>query len=305
MAEAGDGHWPCDGTGRYSRADKVVRDSVVTGVLRGTTHRGPRTPATGLPGRFPGILELMARPRNNPGDLAELPTELRTDRPKGDQIREILENLTRSLAVGTVLPSERVLAERFGVARMTVRQEVDRVVAEGLANRRPGGGTFVAEPRPSRMLASSFTQDMVDRGIKPGAKVLEHRVGAADEDLTRELEEPIDEEEFLFELKEKMHAHVIRHTTLLGKNVKRVAVCGGAGGFLLKQAIAAGADVFVTADYKYHEFFDADSNIIIADIGHYESEVFTKELLKDVLMKKFPTFAINFSNTVTNPISYT
>ena len=78
----------------------------------------------------------MARPRNNPGDLAELPTELRTDRPKGDQIREILENLTRSLAVGTVLPSERVLAERFGVARMTVRQEVDRVVAEGLAARR-------------------------------------------------------------------------------------------------------------------------------------------------------------------------
>ncbi|TCC52495.1 GntR family transcriptional regulator [Kribbella capetownensis] len=132
----------------------------------------------------------MARPRNNPGDLAELPTELRTDRPKGDQIREILEKLTRSLAVGTVLPSERVLAERFGVARMTVRQEVDRVVAEGLAARRPGGGTFVAEPRPTRILASSFSQDMIDRGITPGAKVLEHRVGAADEDLARELEEP-------------------------------------------------------------------------------------------------------------------
>ncbi|TCC58054.1 GntR family transcriptional regulator [Kribbella pittospori] len=133
----------------------------------------------------------MARPRNNPGDLAELPTELRTDRPKGDQIREILEKLTRSLAVGTVLPSERVLAERFGVARMTVRQEVDRVVAEGLAARRPGGGTFVAEPRPTRILASSFSQDMIDRGITPGAKVLEHRVGAADEDLARELEEPV------------------------------------------------------------------------------------------------------------------
>ena len=133
----------------------------------------------------------MARPRNNPGDLAELPTELRTDRPKGDQIREILEKLTRSLAVGTVLPSERVLAERFGVARMTVRQEVDRVVAEGLAARRPGGGTFVAEPRPTRILASSFSQDMLDRGITPGAKVLEHRVGAAAEDLARELEEPV------------------------------------------------------------------------------------------------------------------
>jgi GntR family transcriptional regulator len=74
---------------------------------------------------------------------------------------------------------------------MTVRQEVDRVVAEGLAARRPGGGTFVAEPRPSRMLASSFSQDMINRGITPGAKVLEHRVGAADEDLARELEEPV------------------------------------------------------------------------------------------------------------------
>ncbi|MGC4936331.1 GntR family transcriptional regulator [Kribbella sp. DT2] len=133
----------------------------------------------------------MARPRNNPGDLAELPTELRTDRPKGDQIREILERLTRSLTAGTVLPSERVLAERFGVARMTVRQEVDRVVADGLAARRPGGGTFVAEPRPNRLLASSFSQDMRARGITPGAKVLEHRVGTADETLAAELEEPV------------------------------------------------------------------------------------------------------------------
>jgi GntR family transcriptional regulator len=133
----------------------------------------------------------MARPRNNPGDLAELPTELRSDRPKGDQIREILQKLARSLAAGTVLPSERVLAERFGVARMTVRQEVDRVVAEGLAARRPGGGTFVAEPRPHRMLTSGFSRDMRARGIIPGAKVLEHRVGTADETLARELEEPV------------------------------------------------------------------------------------------------------------------
>ncbi|GAA1651718.1 GntR family transcriptional regulator [Kribbella alba] len=133
----------------------------------------------------------MARPRNNPGDLAELPTELRSDRPKGDQIREILQRLTRSLSAGTVLPSERVLAERFGVARMTVRQEVDRVVADGLAARRPGGGTFVAEPRPARMLTSSFSQDMRARGITPGAKVLEHRVDTAGEALAKELEEPV------------------------------------------------------------------------------------------------------------------
>jgi len=109
---------------------------------------------------------------------------------------------------------------------------------------------------------------------------------------------------FLSGLKASMDLSLIRHTRLLQKPVKKVAVCGGSGSFLLPNAIRSGADVFVTADFKYHEFFDADGNIIIADIGHYESEVFTKELIKEDLIKKFPTFAINFSKTVTNPISY-
>src|SRR5687767_10451521 len=111
----------------------------------------------------------MARPRNNPGDLAELPTQLRTDRPKGDQIREILETIAPRRTPRRGLPSERVLAGRVCVARMTVRQEVDRVVAQRLAARRPGGGTCVAEPRPARMLTSSFSQDMRARGLTPGA----------------------------------------------------------------------------------------------------------------------------------------
>jgi putative NIF3 family GTP cyclohydrolase 1 type 2 len=101
-----------------------------------------------------------------------------------------------------------------------------------------------------------------------------------------------------------MNLNVIRHTPLLDRPIKKVAVCGGSGSFLLKDAIKNGADAFVSADFKYHEFFDADDNILIADIGHYESEVFTKELLKDVLIKKFPNFAINFSENSTNPISY-
>lgn len=132
----------------------------------------------------------MARPRNNPGGLAELPTELRTDRPKGDQIREIVEQLTRTLGAGTALPSERVLAERFGVARMTVRLEVDRVVAKGLAARRPGGGTFVVAPRETEVLSSSFSRNMRARNLTPGAKVLSRVVGTANEKLAAELEEP-------------------------------------------------------------------------------------------------------------------
>jgi putative NIF3 family GTP cyclohydrolase 1 type 2 len=119
-----------------------------------------------------------------------------------------------------------------------------------------------------------------------------------------ELEEEITEEEFLFVLKQNMQARVIRHTALRSKNVKRVAVCGGAGGFLLKNAISAGADFFVTADYKYHEFFDAEGRIVIADIGHFESEQFTAQLLYDIIQKKFPNFAVRLTEINTNPIKY-
>ncbi len=119
-----------------------------------------------------------------------------------------------------------------------------------------------------------------------------------------ELEVPEEPLRFLQSLKNKMNLSAIRHTAPLSKNIKKVAVCGGAGSFLLPNAIQAGADAFVTADLKYHQFFDADNKIMIADIGHYESEVFTKELLMQVLTKKFHTFAIIFSKTRTNPISY-
>jgi dinuclear metal center YbgI/SA1388 family protein len=119
-----------------------------------------------------------------------------------------------------------------------------------------------------------------------------------------ELAQAIDENAFLTYLKEKMSVNVVRHTKLLHKPIKRIAVCGGAGGFLLGDAIAQKADIFITADYKYHEFFDADNRIIIADIGHYESEQFTKDLLKDYISKKFTNFAVHLSEIITNPIEY-
>jgi dinuclear metal center YbgI/SA1388 family protein len=122
--------------------------------------------------------------------------------------------------------------------------------------------------------------------------------------MTGELESPLEPIEFLRRLKTSMELITIRHTKLLDRPVKKVAVCGGSGSFLLSKAIQAKSDVFITADFKYHEFFDAENAITIADIGHYESEIFTKDLLKEVLIRNFPTFAINFSKTVTNPISY-
>lgn len=119
-----------------------------------------------------------------------------------------------------------------------------------------------------------------------------------------ELQTPLEPSEFLQRLKVSMDLKLIRHTRLLNQPIKRVAVCGGAGSFLVPYARQAGAQIYLSADFKYHEFFDADNEIILADIGHYESEVHTKELLGEVLIKKFPNFAINFSKTVTNPISY-
>ncbi|MCG8391087.1 MAG: Nif3-like dinuclear metal center hexameric protein, partial [Cytophagales bacterium] len=101
-----------------------------------------------------------------------------------------------------------------------------------------------------------------------------------------------------------MSLQCIRYTAPIHRKIKKVAVCGGSGSFLLSKALAKQADVFVSADFKYHEFFDAEKEIMIADIGHYESEVYTKELLYETITQKFPKFAVNLSETVTNPISY-
>ncbi len=117
------------------------------------------------------------------------------------------------------------------------------------------------------------------------------------------LPEPMRQEVFLAYLKDRMNLSVIRFTPV-GKMIRKVAVCGGVGSFLLGKAVGAGADAFVTADYKYHEFFDAEGRILIADIGHFESEVFTKDLLGEIISKKITNFATCLSEVDTNPVNY-
>ena len=114
----------------------------------------------------------------------------------------------------------------------------------------------------------------------------------------------IEEKQFLLKLKDVFDVPVIRHTSLLNKKIKRVALCGGAGSFLIPKALEAGADAYITADIKYHEFFDANKRMIIADIGHYESEQFTMDLLIEILGQKFPTFAVLKTAVKTNPVHY-
>lgn len=118
------------------------------------------------------------------------------------------------------------------------------------------------------------------------------------------LKEPMVEQDFLKLIAQQFHLQAIKHTSFLNKPIQKVALCGGAGSFLIKTAIAQKADIFISADIKYHEFFDAESNILIADIGHFESEQFTAALLVDILQQNFPTFAVLKSEVNTNPVQY-
>ncbi len=122
--------------------------------------------------------------------------------------------------------------------------------------------------------------------------------------IVGDLEQSMPTSEFLLHLKQSTNAGCIRHTDFNRHEVQRVAVCGGSGSSLLKNALGAGADAFVSGDFKYHQFFEGEGNILIADIGHYESEQFTKELFFEILTNKFPNFAIRLSKLNSNPIKY-
>ncbi|MFK8060960.1 MAG: Nif3-like dinuclear metal center hexameric protein [Polaribacter sp.] len=119
-----------------------------------------------------------------------------------------------------------------------------------------------------------------------------------------ELPQEMDEKDFLLFLKKTMQTDCVRHSNFIDKKIKKVAVLGGSGSFAISNAKRAGADAYVSADFKYHEFFKAESSILLADIGHYESEQFTKNLLVDYLTKKFSNFAVILSEKSTNPIYY-
>ena len=122
--------------------------------------------------------------------------------------------------------------------------------------------------------------------------------------LTGSLPQPMEENAFLAFLKESFQVPLIRHTQLTGSLIEKVCLCGGAGSFLISNALRENADVFISADIKYHEFFEADNQMMIADIGHFESERYTIDLLHDILLEKFPSFAVLKTAVNTNPVFY-
>lgn len=119
-----------------------------------------------------------------------------------------------------------------------------------------------------------------------------------------ELPDSMDEYAFLQRVKELFHVECVKHSSLTGRQVREVALCGGSGAFLIPEAIAYGADVFITGEAKYNDFYDVEDRILLAVIGHYESEVCTKEIFYNIISEKFPTFAVHFSNVNSNPVKY-
>ena len=119
-----------------------------------------------------------------------------------------------------------------------------------------------------------------------------------------ELPVPEKEEVFLQQLKTIFKLQCLKHSPLTGREIREVALCSGSGAFLIPDAIAYGADIFITGEAKYNDYFDVENRILLAVIGHYESEIITKELFYDIITKKMINFAVHFSKTNLNPVNY-
>lgn len=194
---------------------------------------------------------------------------------------------------------------------------------EGIGTFRAGEGTepFVgkkgelheeAEVRIEVIFPDHITQQLLQsmKDAHPYEEVaydiypLKNELPDAGAGIIGNLPEPMDEAAFISLLKTALGSPVIRHSKFLGKKVRTIAACGGAGIFLIRDAIASGADAFITGDMKYHQFFEAEGKLLIADAGHYETEQFTKELIYNILNEKFPTFALRISQINTNAVHY-
>lgn len=178
-----------------------------------------------------------------------------------------------------------IKAIKNNIAIIAIHTNLDNVLTNGV----------------NEMIANKLEMNSLSILAPKNQDVTEEVVGAG---IVGKLSTSMKTEDFFDFLKDKMQLSVIKHTNICFDKIKKVAICGGSGGFLLGHAKAAGAQVFVTSDYKYHEFFDADNDIIIADIGHFESEQYTIELLYKLVKKKFSTFAAHYTQQSTNPVNY-
>ena len=193
-----------------------------------------------------------------------------------------------------------------GIKRLTGNTYIDRTVIKAIKN---DVAIIAIHTNLDNVLSNGVNEKIANRLGLEDVNILVPKVSAHTDyetgsGITGYLKEPMDPMEFLQFLKESMNASIVKYTSLVKEEIHKVAVCGGSGRFLLDHAIQASADVFISADFKYHDYFDANGQIIIADIGHYESEQFTIELLYDLINENFSNFAAHYSNHNTNPVKY-
>ncbi len=231
------------------------------------------------------------------------------------------------LKLVTFIPEDHVLKVRDAIfnAGAGVIGKYDRCgfTVSGEGSFRAGEGTipFVGEKgkihiekevRFETILYSQFKDNVIEALLEthPYEEVVydlypvENDNADAGSGCTGELPEAVSEQEFLKLISSVFGARGVRHSQLTGRKIKKVALCGGSGAFLIGDAIAGNADAFVTGEIKYHAYFESENKVLLVDCGHYETEKFSTEILYDLIIKKFPKFAVRFSKINTNPINY-
>lgn len=191
-----------------------------------------------------------------------------------------------------------IKAIQNNIAIYACHTNLDNVLRGGVNERIAQQLGFAVE-RVLRPIAADFGPFASSRGVVDSEVF--RTAGAG---ILCNLQKPMNVLDFLQHVKERMGAEVVKYTKCDIEVVGKVAICGGAGSFLIGDALRAGADAFITSDVKYHEFFDAQGKMLLCDIGHYESEKYTIDLFSNILSAKFPKFATIFAGTITNPIDY-
>jgi len=191
-----------------------------------------------------------------------------------------------------------------GVKRLTDSDYIQRIIKKAIKN---DLNLFAIHTNLDNVYEYGVNSNIARKLGLTNTAILRPKVGLDDPQVGSGIIGQIEAKEelhFLSFLKQTMKANCVKYTNLLGNPIQKVAICGGSGRFLLSDAIAQGADIFISSDFKYHEFFDADGQIVIADIGHFESEQFTTEMLWEILTNKFSSFAAHYTKVNTNPVNY-
>ena len=188
-----------------------------------------------------------------------------------------------------------------GLKKINGNSYVERVVLKAIQNNIAIYATHTALDN-SNVGVSAKMCDVL--GLKNQKILLPKEITSVGMGMIGELEESMNEDDFLNYTKMIFNSGGVRHSKKLRKSIKKVAVLGGSGSFAIANAIEQNADAYISADFKYHDFFKAEEKILLIDVGHYESEQFTKNLLVEYLTKKFTSFAVVLSEKSTNPIYY-